>query len=194
MAGDADAWWAAFREVLEDADQTATHNLGMPLQALLENGDRALQDAIATAARTDRKVAEVFWAAMESPTPRRSIAYNLLGRDLVVQTYARYCRTDAWEDSWSFDALMELLDSNPEELWEVARELLKLDDDRLPAIIGAVILEELLKQDGKTWIDRMEVEAARSARFRFALSTIATDGIDQAVIPRVESVTGRPLR
>lgn len=194
MAGASDAWWAAFREVLGDADEAATRNLAMPLRALLENADRALQGAIATAARTDRKVAEVFWAAMAWPTPRRSIAYNLLGRNLVVQTYVRYCRTDAWEDSWSFDALMELLDSDPEELWEVARELLRLDDDQLPAIVGAVILEELLKLDGQAWIGRMEVEAARSPDFRVSLSTIAPYGIERGVIARAEAATGRRIQ
>ncbi len=50
-----------------------------------------------------------------------------------------------------------------------------------------------LQRDAQAWIGRMEFEAARSPRFKVALSTIATYGIDQGVIARVEAVTGRQL-
>ena len=192
MAAEPKDWWSAFVEVLRAGDQAAVGNLGSPLARLLYVAQPELHREIAAAARIEPKVAEAFWSAMEDLRAQR-LAYRELGRVLVVSTYRDYCETDSWEYSWSFSALLYLLEDEPDELWSIGLDLLRTGDDEMPRIVGAVILEELLERYLDRYVEQMEAEAQRDPRFKLALGTVYLSKVPAQLVARVQAAADKKL-
>src|SRR5260370_39615116 len=79
---------------------------------------------------------------------------------------------EVWEDGWSGDVLFFLNEEDPDEAWAVALELLKVSADPVwSSMIGAFIVEELLRDHGDAFIERIEAEAATNDRLKRSLPT-----------------------
>jgi len=58
-------WWPAFRSLFSESDKNACDNLCMPFAALLHVCGESMWNEVADAARTNRRLANAFWEAME---------------------------------------------------------------------------------------------------------------------------------
>lgn len=169
------AWWAAFKILFAEADRGAARNLIMPFAALLDAGGESLREEAAEAARADPRLRNAFWGAMDFAQRSRE-AYWKFGRPMMVEAFARHqtripsARDHPWPnegDEWSGDALIYLINDDPNEAWSVALDLLAMSVD--PETIGVFIIEDLLREHGDDLIERIEAEAARNERLREAL-------------------------
>ena len=177
MAKQPDRWWQAFRQLLPEADRTATQNLSMPFAALLHIGGAPMWDEVADHARRNRKVANAFWDAMDFARLKGE-AYKRLGRRMTIDAFIRHeprlakNTLDEWEDNWSGEVLFYLDEEEPDEAWAMALELLAVKPDpRWAPTIGAFIIEDLLHDHGDAFIDRIEAEARRNEQLKRALPT-----------------------
>jgi hypothetical protein len=124
----------------------------------------------------------------------------LLGRQMTLEAFVRlapriptrpgHSRPPESEDGWSGDALFYLTDQDPDEAWTLGLELLAVSADEVwVATIGAFIVEELLRDDGDAFIERIEAEAPRNERLRMALPT-ARYAVPENLIARVKAAAG----
>jgi uncharacterized protein DUF6869 len=173
------AWWQAFREVLSESDRETLRNLDMPFAALLSTGGESVWDEVAAVARSDRKIANAFWAGMEFARLSGE-AYKRLGRRMTIEAFVRHESrlgkgrepVEAWEDRWSGDVLFYLTQEDPEEAWAMALDLLAVKDDPdWASTIAAFLIEDLLHDHGDAFIERLEAEAAHNERLRMGLPT-----------------------
>ena len=200
MATDPNVWWLAFRELFSESDKPAVDNLVMPFAALLQRAGETMWDQVADAARSDRKIANEFWDAM-SHLRLAEEAYKRLGRQMTVEAFVRHEPRigagtshqrwlDEWEDEWSGDVLFYLTQEDPDEAWALCLELLAASaDPGWAATIGAFIVEDLLRDHGDAFIDRVEAEAARNERLQMALPT-ARWMVPEHLIARVKAAAG----
>src|SRR6266542_2167279 len=181
MRGDPIAWWRSLHVLLLELGEEGVHALNMPLAALVDVGGEQLIDEVAIIAQRDPKVAYAFWDAMHF-LRRSSEAYRQLGRRQTIGAFVRHVpristspnqpRIEVWEDGWSGDVLVFLNEEDPDEAWALGLDLLKVSAD--PAwsnTIGAFVFEELLRDHGDAFIDRIEAEAATNDRLRKSLPT-----------------------
>jgi uncharacterized protein DUF6869 len=189
------AWWAAFRVLLAEADRTAAQNLVMPFAALLDAGGEYLRDDVAAAARTNPKLRNAFWNAMDFAMLSGE-AYRRFGRQMTVEAFARHqaripvAPGQPWPDEgdeWSGDAVIYLVLNDPDEAWTVVLDLLAMSVDA--STIGAFIIEDLLGKHGDDFIERIEAEAARNERLRQALPT-ARYLVPDHLLSRVKAAAG----
>lgn len=177
MKVESGTWWLAFKAILVEADRAATENLVMPFAALLDAGGESPRAEIAEAARNDPRLRNAFWEAMEF-AQRPAEAYRQFGRSMTVEAFARHqaripiVPAHPWPnigDEWSGDALIYLVDNEPDEAWSVALDLLTTSVG--PSCVGAFIIEDLLHDHGDEFVERIESEAAKNERLRMALPT-----------------------
>ena len=199
MAREPIAWWRSLHALLLELDEEAVHALNMPLAALLDAGGEQLVNEVAGIAHREPKVANAFWDAMHF-LRRSSEAYRLLGRRQTIEAFVRHVPRiprspkqpiEVWEDGWSGDVLIFLNEEDPGEAWAVALELLKVSTD--PAwsnTIGVFIVEELLRDHGEAFIDRIEAEAATNDRLKRSLP-ITRWAVPEHLLPRVIAAAGR---
>ncbi|MGH9545807.1 MAG: DUF6869 domain-containing protein [Terriglobales bacterium] len=91
----------------------------------------------------------------------------------LVATYLRYFETKQDEDFWAWEQVDALVRNDPDQAWEMVRNLIEhTTSDEALAYVAAGPLEDLLKKYGPIFIDRTEVESRKSIRFRLALSGI----------------------
>lgn len=146
-------WWAAYRALLPDVDRGGALNLSMPFARLLHVGGEALRAEVAEAARSDRKLANVFWDAMED-LRLPAEAYMRLGRQMTLEAFIRHVPRisgrpgkwwpEQWEDGWSGDAIFYLVENDPDEVRELGRKLLAASSDPgWASVIDAFIFEDL---------------------------------------------------
>ncbi len=90
----------------------------------------------------------------------------------------------AWSDLCVFE-----LDAHPELLWSfVLRALRKAETVWQAGLVAAGPLEELLTNHGADFIDRLEDQARRSPRIRYALTGVWTQDIqDRDIRGRIEA-------
>jgi hypothetical protein len=93
--------------------------------------------------------------------------------------------------AWMFVWVVELFRQHPDESWPLLLSLIDVaSDDKELAMVAAGPLEELLVAQGARVIDRVEVQAARDATFRRALSGVWRSEITEAVWERVLAARG----
>ncbi|MFT3690064.1 DUF6869 domain-containing protein [Paenirhodobacter sp.] len=95
---------------------------------------------------------------------------------------------DPEEMAWSDLCVFEL-DAHPEELFTfVLRALRKAENPWQVGLLAAGPLEDLLTTQGPAFIDRIEDQARRSARVRYALTGVWTQDLpDPEVKTRIEA-------
>ena len=189
-------WWQAFRDLLPEADWTATQNLSMPFAALLHVGGEPMWDEVAEDARRNRKIADAFWDAMDF-AKLTGEAYKRLGRRMTIEAFIRHEPRlakeplDVWEDNWSGDVLFYLTQEEPDEAWAMALELLAVKPDpRWASTIGAFIIEDLLHDHGDAVIDRIEAEVVRNEQLKRALP-VTRWMVPDHLMDRVRVAAGR---
>lgn len=199
MTAQPNLWLPAFIAIFAEADKHAMGNLTMPFTALLHVGGERLRDEVAEAARGDRKIAAAFWDAMNH-LQLSGDAYRLLGRRMTLEAFVRHepripskpggAWPDEWEDGWSGDVLFYLVDQDPDEAWAICLEMLAVSADAgWINTIGAFVVEDLLRDHGEAFIERIEAEAARNERLRMALP-ITRYAVPENLIARVKVAAG----
>ncbi|RWR14774.1 DUF6869 domain-containing protein [Paenirhodobacter populi] len=95
---------------------------------------------------------------------------------------------DPEEMAWSDLCVFEL-DAHPEVLWAfVLRALRKAENAWQVGLIAAGPLEDLLMKHGAAVIDRLEEQARRSPRIRYALTGVWTQDIaDEGIRQRIDT-------
>lgn len=199
MATQPKLWLSAFRSLFSESDKKACDNLCMPFAALLHVCGESMWNEVADAARTNRRLANAFWEAMEFLSLSNE-AYKRLGRRMTLEAFVRHepripskagqSWPEEWEDGWSGDALPFLTHADPDEAWALCLELLAVSaDPDWAATIGAFIVEELLHEHGDAFIDRIEDEAAKNERLQMALP-IARWMVPEQLMARVIAAAG----
>ena len=189
-------WWRSLHALLLELDEEGVRSLDMPFAALLDVGEENMINEIASIAHGDPKLAYAFWDAMHF-LRRSSEAYRQLGRRQTIEAFVRHVpristspnqpRIEVWEDGWSGDVLVFLNEEDPDEAWALGLDLLKVSAD--PAwsnTIGAFVFEELLRDHGDAFIDRIEAEAATNDRLRKSLPTTQW-AVPERLMPRVKA-------
>jgi hypothetical protein len=193
------AWWRSFHDLLLELDEEGVRNLDMPFAALLHVGSEPLIDEVASSAHSERKVANAFWDAMHF-LQRSGEAYRRLGRRQTIEAFVRHLpripsstdqpRDEVWEDEWSGEAVSFLNKEDPDEAWAVALELLRASaDPAWSGTIGAFIVEDLLRDYGDGFIERIEAEAATNDRLRRSLPATLW-AVPEHLMPRVRAAAG----
>ncbi|HYT11363.1 MAG TPA: hypothetical protein VEL12_01140 [Candidatus Nitrosopolaris sp.] len=192
-------WWRSLYALLLELDEEAVHALNMPLAALLDVGGEQLVNEVASIAHRDPKVASAFWDAMHF-LQRSSEAYRLLGRRQTIEAFVRHVPRiprswkqpiEVWEDGWADDVFIFLNEEDPDEVWALALDLLKVSaEPAWSTTIGAFIVEELLRDHGDAFIERIEAEAATNDRLKRSLP-ITRWAVPEHLLPRVEAAAGR---
>jgi hypothetical protein len=107
----------------------------------------------------------------------------------VARAALKHPNADAAE--WMFVWIVEMLQKYPDEAWPVLLSLIAVArDDRELAGVAAGPLEEVLVAHGARLIDRVEVHAARDAKFRRALSGVWRSDINESTWARVIKARG----
>jgi len=193
-------WWRSLHALLLELDEKGVRNLNMPFAALLDVGGAQLVNEVASVAHREPKVANEFWVAMEF-LQRSSEAYRRLGRRQTIEAFVRHVPRiswspkqpyiEAWEDQWSGDVPSFLNEEDPDEAWAVALELLRVSADPVwSSMVGAFIVEELLRDHGDAFIERIEAETATNDRLRRSLPTTEW-AVPEHLMPRVKAAAGR---
>jgi hypothetical protein len=193
-------WWRSLHALLLELDEKGVRNLNMPFAALLDVGGAHLVNEVASVAHREPKVANQFWDAMEF-LRRSSEAYRRLGRRQTIEAFVRHVPRiswspkqpyiEVWEDQWSGDVLSFLNEEDPDEAWAVALELLRVSADPVwSSMVGAFIVEELLRDHGDAFIERIEAEAATNDRLRRSLPTTEW-AVPEHLMPRVKAAAGK---
>jgi len=201
IAPDVQPWWRAFKALFDEYGKSESSRLRLPFEVLLEVGCEPLRQQIAEVASSNRKIACNFWDAMED-MGLRAEAYGLLGRRLTLEAFVRHepripsrraepsPADEPWEDEWSSSAIFYLTEKDPDEAWALTLELIDVSGDpQWLSVVGAFIIEELLKDHGDAMIERIEAEAARSERLRMALPT-ARWVVPNHLLDRVAAAAG----
>jgi len=97
---------------------------------------------------------------------------------------------EAWlriqENWWAFDELESLCESDAERGWSVVAELVeRAPSSEILETVAAGPLEDLLRAHTPALIDRLEVVAARSSRWREALAVVRVPADDRAATHRL---------
>ena len=183
IAPDVESWWRAFRTLFDQYGKDESSRLQLPFEVLLKVGGAPLRQEVAEVAHREPKIANAFWDAMDD-LGLEAEAYRQLGRKLTLDAFVRHepripskpaqpsPADEPWEDEWSSTVIFYLTEKEPDEAWALALELIDVSGDPgWLSVIGAFIIEDLLKDHGDAMIDRIEAEAAQNERLRMALPT-----------------------
>lgn len=118
-------------------------------------------------------------------------------QERLVRTFLRYQRTGRESRSWADDRMRDLVRLQPEEAWPVIRAIVTAaDDERTLCDVGAGILENLVRDHGAQFIDRIESAARGDAKFRVALSCVwaSESPVGSRIATVLEALDGRQGR
>jgi hypothetical protein len=92
---------------------------------------------------------------------------------------------------WSFAALSDLCESDPELCWDLIEQIRRSDgSDIILANLAAGPLEDLLVRHGPRFIDRVETRAKTDEQFRRLLGALWKNDIPDGIWKRVQQVAG----
>jgi uncharacterized protein DUF6869 len=201
IARDVEPWWRAFKTLFDEYGKSESSRLQLPFEVLLNVGRERLRQQIAEVAHGNPKIASAFWYAMDD-LGLTAEAYRLLGRKLTLEAFVRHepriparpsepwPADEPWEDGWSSSAIFYLTEKDPDEAWALALELIGFSaDPEWLSVVGAFIIEDLLKDHGDAMIDRIETEAGHSQRLQMALPTTRW-AVPDHLVARVEAAAG----
>jgi hypothetical protein len=93
--------------------------------------------------------------------------------DQVARALCEYYRSGGDPDAWAAECVSELIMESPQMAFDfILRALAVFEAVEDVALLAAGPLEDLLDYHGERIIDRIEAEAAASARFRLLLSGV----------------------
>lgn len=118
-------------------------------------------------------------------------------QERLVRTFLRYQRTGRESRSWADDRMRDLVMVQPEEAWPLIRAIVAaVDDERTLCGIGAGVLENLVRDHGAQFIDRIESAARGDAKFRVALSCVwaSESPVGSRIAKVLEAPNGRQGR
>jgi len=93
--------------------------------------------------------------------------------------------------SWAADELINMADSDPKELWYLILEILHLDSsEKIIKSVGAGPLEDLIVEDDKNYIEKIEIEASKSDSFRSAMRYVWLDQNDTTLYKKFYDIAG----
>lgn len=88
---------------------------------------------------------------------------------------------------WAYTMLDDLLDSDAERSWEVIQRIQDEDSsDFVLSNLAAGPIEDLLAKCGERFIDRVEICARSSDRFRFMLGMVWKNNIPEPIWARIQ--------
>jgi hypothetical protein len=201
IAPDIESWWRAFRTLFEQSDKDGSSRLQPAFEVLLKVGGERIRQDVAEIAHREPKIADAFWDAMDD-LGLEAEAYRLLGRKLTLEAFVRHeARIPSkppqpspvdqpWEDEWSSMVIFYLTAKEPDEAWGLALELIDISGDPgWLSVVGAFIIEDLLRHHGDNLIDRIEAEATQNDRLRMALPSTRW-AVPKHLAARVEVAAG----
>jgi hypothetical protein len=93
--------------------------------------------------------------------------------DKVARAFCEHYRLSGAPDAWAAECVSELVMESPQMALDfILRALAVFETDEDLALLAAGPLEDLLDYHSQDIIDRLEAEAASSARFRLLLSGV----------------------
>jgi hypothetical protein len=185
---DPELWWRAIAAAIPDLDPENSSGVERGLlAALLQVGGKDWGRRLAADAQHDSRLASLLSDAVSflgraSPKWRDGpTAYELLGRDLVVDTWVRHCgegpdpkrarKSGRDWDFWAWTVVHDLVWSiDADEAWEVILAIVdRAPNDWVLGCVGAGPLEDLLP--GR-WLDMAEERAKADPRFKVAFNAV----------------------
>lgn len=188
---------AAYEEVIMSRDEALRDPLYREAVLAWDRGDSTemekdfyLHSGVDPAAERARELREIHatdWEAWSESL--RSLDRN---RELI-EAYWLHHRGSTLDPQgqdpnfWAWEAVGEKLEQDPEEAWVLLLDLVRTAPyERALGYMTAGVLEDLIKDHGPRFIERIEAEARRSPRFLMALSGVwLNDEDDPEVVARI---------
>jgi hypothetical protein len=123
--------------------------------------------------------------------PEESADPQVLARNYMRSTLALLgmAESDDASDAASFQVGNLVLMGHPEDAWPILLLVIEMtDDERVLDLLGAGDLENVVRDHGPAFIDRIETAARQSWRMRRALQGVWAS--DSPVWPRIEAIIG----
>lgn len=194
ISADVEGAWALLLKLVRDAsspDETTLSWTG--LRALLEVGDDWVERVAATVV-DDRRVAH---CAAEALDHEPDLFDEVLGGDLIVETWIRY---QAERSDWDFWAVSAVMGGTrrwgADGMWRLIVDLAEHNDDPdVLAMVGIGPVEDFVHDDWEFAIRCIERDALRSERLRQALWSVwelGGDGIPDDLTARIHRASDQP--
>lgn len=105
-------------------------------------------------------------------------------------------KTDIGDDKfWAIAALIDAARDDPDFCWQAICQLLQKADSEIQlANIAAGPLEDLLAEHGAAYIEQIEIQANRDARFRELLGGVWQNAIPAEIWERIRASVTRARR
>jgi hypothetical protein len=108
-------------------------------------------------------------------------------RDMVLNEL----KGEREENFWAFQSFDEISRTDPELCWELILQTLHTPHpDSVSAILAARPLEDLLGRFGARFIDRVEAQAGKDAKFKELLGGVWRNSMSDEVWARIEACRG----
>jgi hypothetical protein len=198
VAANLDVSWRTILRLADEApDGERARNLSVaPLPAALEAGGEPLFKEAGALARENPKLAMAPYDCLALEW--RLAFYRIFGRDRLVETYLRHQEKDTEFDNWAVFLVLELLEEDRAEAWDLVRALVNAaPSDEVLAVVAAGPVEDFILLQAPESVDLIEQEARANPKFQQALRGVwimrlAKERPDQ--FARVEAAAGERLR
>jgi hypothetical protein len=191
------SWRTILRLAKEAPDRERAANLSIaPLPAALEAGGEPMFKEAAALARENPKLATALYDCLALEW--RLAFYRIFGRDRLVETYLRHQEKDTEFDNWAVFLVLELLEEDRAEAWDLVRALVNAaPSHEVLAVVAAGPVEDFILLQAPESVDLIEQEARANPKFRQALRGVwimrlAKERPD--LFDRVEAAAGERLR
>ena len=198
VAANLDLSWRTILRLADEApDPKRASNLSIaPVPAVLDAGGEPLFKEAAALARENPKLAMALYDSLALEW--RLEFYRIFGRERLVETYLRYQEKDTEFDNWTVMLVLELLEDDRAEAWDLVRALVNAaPSHEVLADVAAGPVEDFILLQAPESVDLIEQEARANPKFRQALTGVwimrlAKERPD--LFDRVEAAAGERLR
>jgi hypothetical protein len=197
VAANLDLSWRTILRLVDEAPIMNAVNLSVaPLPAVLEAGGEPLFKEAGALARENPKLAVALYDCLAHEW--RLAFYRIFGRDRLVETYLRHQEKDTEFDNWAIFLVLELLEEDRAEAWDLVRALVNAAaSDEVLAVVAAGPVEDFILLQAPESVDLIEQEARANPKFQQALRGVwimrlAKERPD--LFDRVEAAAGERLR
>jgi DNA-binding Lrp family transcriptional regulator len=145
----------------------------------------------------DSWVGPLDFEAVVQGSIRHGATYRTVDVDAVASVPAAGDDPDADADAAAYDALKTvILEASAERAWELVLAVLRRSPDEDLSLHAAGPLEDLLCERATEVIDRIEAEAERDERFRWALGCVwlSHGTLPDEVLDRIVRASGGKIR
>jgi hypothetical protein len=197
VAANLDLSWRTILRLVDEAPMMNALNLSVaPLPAVLEAGGELLFKEAGALARENPKLAMALYDCLALEW--RLEFYRIFGRERLVETYLRHQEKDTAFDNWAVFLVLELLEEDRAEAWDLVRALVNAaPSDDVLAVVAAGPVEDFILLQAPESVDLIEQEARANPKFQQALRGVwimrlAKERPD--LFDRVEAAAGDRLR